>query len=197
MKCPSCGNKGKPDSRPDPGVPAAFAFRGRLGTKVIVRCLRCDRGVFVRMVPPGYKAVLPDQWRELDAFWQMRRGEIIADLQATRTYPVDRPHEEVVAQSQDSFPGTTQNRANMLHSMRQAGYDTPEQMADLTNNRPVEFARIAMTAREQSVIHDGYEGILAQGGAPQTERAAARIAAAKDALAGGEEGIRAFLNNAE
>src|SRR4051812_16295833 len=108
MKCPSCGNKGKPDSRPDPGVPAAFEFRGRLGTKVIVRCLRCDRGVFVRMVPPGQKAVPPDQWRDLDEFWQLRRAEILADLQATLTYPGDRPHEKVVAQSQVSFPGATQ-----------------------------------------------------------------------------------------
>jgi hypothetical protein len=38
---------------------------------------------------------------------------------------------------------------------------------------------------------------LVQGGAPQSEQAAARIAAAKDALSGGEEGIRAFLQDAK
>lgn len=148
----------------------------------------------VRAVPPGYKAIPPDQWDELDAFWQLRRAEILADLQATVAYPGSRPPEEVVAQSQTSFPGTTLNRANMIGSLRQAGYVTEEQVESLA--RRDEFARIAMTAREQSVIHDGYEEILAQGGAPQTERASARIDAAKQALNRGEEGIVEFLNAA-
>lgn len=44
------------------------------------------------------------------------------------------------------------------------------------------------------MIHDDYEHILAQGGASQNEPATRRIAAAKEALGDGEEGIRAFLS---
>lgn len=196
MKCPSCGNKGKPDSRPDAGVPAAFEFRGRLGTKVIIRCLRCDRGVFVRAVPPGYKAIPDDQWLALDAFWQLRRAEILADLQVGLEFDRARPLEEAVAESQITFPGETQRVASYLHVMRQAGYASNESVKEVMLNRPAESARIALDARQQTVVHDGYEHVLAQGGAQQSERAKVRVAAAMVALADGEEGIRAFLTAA-
>jgi hypothetical protein len=80
--------------------------------------------------------------------------------------------------------------------MNQAGYTSNESVHEVMLNRPAESARIALDSRQQTVIHDGYEAILAQGGAPQSERAAARIVAAKEALADGEEAVRAFLNNA-
>jgi hypothetical protein len=151
----------------------------------------------MRMVPPGYKAIPPDEWEELDEFWQLRRAEILADLQATSLYTdAERPLEERIAESQVSFVGPTQSRNSLLYAVRQAGYESAESFTDLMHNNPVEFARIALTARQQNVIHDSYEEILAQGGFPQADAAAARIAAAEVALTGGEEGIRAFLNTA-
>jgi hypothetical protein len=151
VKCPSCGNKGKPDSRPDPGAPAAFEFRGRLGTKVIIRCLRCDRGVFVRAVPPRYKTIPPDQWLALDAFWQLRRSEILADLQVGVEFDRERPPDETVAESQINFPGQSQRRASFIHAARQAGYTSTESVRELMTMRPVEPARIALAARQQTV----------------------------------------------
>jgi hypothetical protein len=196
MRCPSCGSKGKADSRVDPGEAPAFEFRGRLGAKVIVRCLQCGRGVFVRMVPPGYKAIPPDEWEKLDEFWNMRRAEILADLQANQEYTDrDRPVDERVAESQVSFVGQLQSRNGLLYAARRAGYASAESFVDLMNNDPVQFARIALTARQQNVIHDSYEEILRQGGFAQADAAAARIAAARAALVKGEEGIRAFLSS--
>lgn len=195
MKCPACGNKGKPDSRPDPGVPAAFEFRGRLGSRVILRCLSCDRGVSMRVVPPGYKTIPPDEWAKLDDFWQLRRAEILADLQATTMYTdAERPLGERVAESQTSFIGPTQARSSLINAMRVAGYHSAESFSALMHDNPVEFARIALTARQQNVIHDNYEEILAQGGFPQADPAAERIAAAREALSRGDEGVRAFLD---
>ena len=195
MKCPACKNSGKPDSRPDAGVPQAFEFRGRLGTKVIVRCLKCGGGVFVRAVPPGQKTILADQWRELDAFWQLRCAEILADLQAIHEYDhQERPPDEIINESQTSFLGTIQNRASMIHSMGQAGYSSEAEVADLIQNRPVEFALLALKARQGNVIHDNYETFLARGGSPQSERAAARIEAARVALAKGDDAVRDFLS---
>jgi hypothetical protein len=151
--------------------------------------------VFVRAVPPGYKAIPSDQWFALDALWQLRRAEILADLQVGLEFDRARPIEEAVAESQISFPGQTQRRASFIHAMRQAGYASNESVKDLMINRPAESARIALDARQHAVIHDGYEEILARGGAEQSERAEARVAAATVALADGEEGIRAFLNH--
>lgn len=195
MKCPACKNSGKPDSRPDPGVPPAFEFRGRLGTKVIVRCLKCGGGVFVRAVPPGHKAIPADQWRELDAFWQLRRTEILADLQAIHDYDhQDRPPDEIINESQTSFLGTIQSRASMIHAMGQAGYASEAEVSDLVENRPVEFALLALKARQGNIIHDNYETFVARGGSPQSARAAARIEAAKVALASGDDAVRQFLS---
>lgn len=194
MKCPACGNKGKPDSRPKPGEPAAFEFRGRLRTRVILRCLQCSRGVFVRPFPPGYKSIPDDQWDELDAFWQRRRAEILADLKATMLSP-DGSGAGQVAESQLFFPGDRQRHASLLHAMAQAGHRSTESAKDLLDNRPVETALIALTARQQSVVHDGYQDFLARGGVNQTEQAAALINSAKDALSHGEPGIRAFLED--
>lgn len=196
MKCPACGNKGKPDSRPKPGTPPAFAFRGRLRTRVIIRCLRCSHGIFVRPFPPGYKTIAEDQWRSLDAFWQMRRAEILADLKAT-LFDADGSGSGEVAQSQMTFPGNRQRQSTFIHAARQAGYGSAESLSDLFTNRPVEAALIGLKAREQTVVHDGYEEFLTQGGVAQTERAAALITSAKEALEHGEPGIRAFLEDTE
>lgn len=196
MKCPACGNKGKPDSRPKPGTPPAFEFRGRLRTRVIVRCFRCSHGVFVRPFPPGYKTIPDDQWRRLDAFWQMRRAEILADLKATLFSP-DGSGSGEVKESQMIFPGERQFQSSFIHAARQAGYRSAESVGDLLANRPVESALIGLTAREQTVVHDGYDEILARGGVPQTQRAAALITSAKEALAHGEPGIKAFLEDTE
>jgi hypothetical protein len=198
MKCPACKNSGKPDSRPDPGVSPSFEFRGRLGTRVIVRCLKCGGGVFVRAIPPGYKAIPADQWRELDAFWQLRRAEILADLQAIQAYGQgeERPADEVVNESQTSFLGTVQNRASLLSAMGQAGYPSNDEVSDLIKSKPLEFAFLALKARQGNVIHDNYEVILARGGSPQSERAAARITAAEAAIAGGDDAVRVFLQSA-
>lgn len=89
------------------------------------------------MVPPGYKAIPPEQWAALDEFWQLRRAEILADLQVGLEYNQERPPEEAVAESQVSFPGVTQNRSSLLHAMRQAGYASTESVQDVINNRPV------------------------------------------------------------
>jgi hypothetical protein len=197
MRCPLCGNKGKPDSRPKASEPATFELRGRLGSKIIVRCLRCDRGVFVRVLPPGSKAISNDQWDELDSFWQMRRAEILADLQVQTQHPDGQPPGELVAQSQSSFVGTAQARSSLIHTLGRAGYRSAEDMSSLMHDRPADFARMALTARQQTVIHDRYEEILAQGGSSQTEGATARIAAARDALVRGEEGVLTFLIQTE
>ena len=196
MKCPGCGNSGKPDSRPIQGVPPAFEFRGRLGGRVIVRCLRCSGGVFVRMFPPGSKAISVDEWRLLDAYWNLRRAEILADVQALQQYPSQRPLDEQVAESQSNFPSQTMRVSSLINTVRVAGYGTDgPAMNDLMKNKPVEFARLGFVSRAQNVVHNNYQAFLAMGGAPQTEKASARIAAARDALAGGDEAVRAFLSN--
>lgn len=151
----------------------------------------------MRMMPPGYKPIPPDEWEVLDEFWQLRRAEILADLQANTVYTdAERPPDERIAESQISFPGTTQRRTSLINAMRVEGYESAESFTDLMYNNPVEFACIALKARQQNVIHDSYLEILAQGGSPQSDAAASRIAAAREALAGGEDGIRAFLSSA-
>jgi hypothetical protein len=196
MKCPSCGNKGQNDGQL-PGGDAAFELRGRLQWRLILRCLRCNGGVFHRMVPPRSQSIPAEQWNDLDRFWQLRRAEILADLQARLAFGAELPSEEEVAESQAWFAGDASRQQNLIHSMRIAGYETTvEQVRDLLDNQPVEFSRIALTARQQNVVYDQYQEWLAQGGVAQTEQAAARIASAKRALEAGEDGIRAFLSNA-
>src|SRR5439155_23007020 len=90
-----------------------------------------------------------------------------------------------------------QNRASLFAALEKAGYGADaETVSDLVRNNQAEFARIALRARQQNIIHDGYEELLAMGGVPKTERAAQRVAAAKKALAGGEAGVLAFLSDA-
>jgi len=158
-----------------------------------VRCLKCDGGVFIRMMPPGQKAISADQWRDLDAFWQLRRAEILADLQAWVEYGSDRPADQAVNESQTSFMGEAMRTNNLLYTARRAGYDTAESVSELLAHNRVEFARIALTSRQQQVIHDGYDRFLAQGGSPQSSRSMERIAGAGAALAGGDDAIQAFL----
>jgi hypothetical protein len=125
----------------------------------------------------------------------LRRAEILADLQAQTLFGSGEiPTEEWVAQSQVGHVGLKQARASLAHTLNQAGYKTAEQWSELMHQNPVEFQRLALTSRQQTVIHDGYEQFLADGGTPQTENAAARIEAAKVAVAGSEENIRAFLS---
>jgi hypothetical protein len=148
------------------------------------------------MVPPGSKAIPPDQWSQLDAFWQMRRAEILADLKAGLVYrPLEPPAGETVAQTQASFIGDTQARSSFIHAANQAGYSSSESLTDLLQNHPIDTALVALTARQQSVIHDHYDELLKHP-SPQTGQAAARIAAAKGALATSDEGIRTFLSSA-
>jgi hypothetical protein len=66
----------------------------------------------------------------------------------------------------------------------------------MIENRPAEFARVAFIARQKSVVHDRYDELLSQGGAPQSNDAATRISAAREAIAKGDDGIRAFLDEA-
>lgn len=130
---------------------------------MVLRCLQCNRGIFRRMLPgPGrYKAIPPDQWEALDGFWQMRRAEILADLQVFLEYDSNAPPDQTIAESQVNFPGQTQRRASLIHELGVAGYPaTAESMSDLIDNRPVEFARVALKAREKNVVHDGYAELL-------------------------------------
>lgn len=192
MKCPSCGVKGQHDGKAPPGE-AKFEFRGRLGARVILRCLNCDGGVFARMAPPGQKAIPPEEWQRLEEFWQLRRAEILADLQAQQEFGPNVPVEERVQETQRSFVGETSARMALIHVLNQAGYGSAEAWSDLMKNDPARFALYALAARQRNVIHDDYDTLLAQGGMLQTPAAEDRIAAAAAALSAGDDAVSAFL----
>ena len=144
-------------------------------------------------VPPRTKVIPAEQWAALDKFWQMRRAEILADVQVWIEHDGHPPPEAVIPESQTSFMSPKQRELSLIYEMRLAGYPTAENLVDLMRNHRAEFARIAFLSRQKKVIHDGYEELLALGGTPQTDDGARRVAAAGQALMSGEDGIQGFL----
>ena len=115
MKCPSCGNNGVTDNSVKPGAPAGFEVRGTLGSRVVARCLQCDRGLFHRM---RSNPIPDDQWETLDAFWQLRRAEILADIQVMKEFAGNPPMPEHILQSQTTLGSEKHREMKLLHSSR-------------------------------------------------------------------------------
>jgi DNA-directed RNA polymerase subunit RPC12/RpoP len=72
VKCPSCGHEGVdrfslPLEREDEG---GFEVRGRYRGKAVRKCLNCGAGIFVKSLPPRYKAIPPSMWAEMQRQWE-------------------------------------------------------------------------------------------------------------------------------
>ncbi len=141
------------------------------------------------------KPIPDDQWETLDAFWQLRRAEILADIQVMKEFASNPPMPEHILQSQTTLGSEKHREMKLLHSLTIAGYDSADAINSLVRTDPVEFSWIAFLSRQQMVIHDRYEEYLATADSAQaSEGAQARVEAAQRALAEGEASIRSYLD---
>lgn len=121
IKCPTCGAVGT-DVEPYPedlGGPHlkgeedyAFAVHGREGGRAVRKCLNCGAGVYVKLLPPRYRAIPPDRWELMQEYFKVHTAEVDARL------------DDVVARIRDEQDsGSDNGKETHLSESGQSGLD--------------------------------------------------------------------------